>query len=260
MYAPELAEANSGFDPEHFAELAPVEAGNFWFRVRNSLILWALGKYCRNFSSLMEIGCGTGYVLSGVAARYPGATLHGSEIFTAGLAVARARLPAIEFMQMDARRIPFVEEFDVMGAFDVLEHIEDDRAVLRQMFEALKPGGTVLLTVPQHAWLWSPVDDRACHVRRYAARDLEDKLREAGFKVARSTSFVSTLLPLMYVSRLFKRSATTGADAMSDAAELRLPRWLNATFEAMLSIDFLLIRAGIDLKWGGSRLVVGKKT
>ena len=63
-----------------------------------------------------------------------------------------------------------------------------------------------------------------------------------------------------WIVRSYGSHTTNGADAMSDAAELRLPRWLNATFEAMLSIDLLLIRAGIDLKWGGSRLVVGKKT
>lgn len=259
MYAPELAETNSGFDPSHFAELAPLEARNFWFRVRNKLILWALSKYCAGFSTMLEIGCGTGFVLTGIQNEYPRARLYGSEIFTAGLAVARSRLKAVEFMQMDARHVPYVEEFDVIGAFDVLEHIEDDISVLGQMYQGLRPGGTVLLTVPQHDWLWSPVDDRACHVRRYAAQDLERKLRCAGFELVRSTSFVSTLLPLMYASRLFKRSGKAETETMGDAAELRLPAWLNGMLEALLSIDLALVRAGLDLPWGGSRLIVGRK-
>src|SRR2546428_13964527 len=101
-YAATLAQAGGGFKAAYFAELAPLETGHFWFRVRNRLIIWALGKYCPGFRCFLEIGCGTGYVLSGIAKAYPGAQLHGSEIFTAGLAFAAARQPSINFMQMDA--------------------------------------------------------------------------------------------------------------------------------------------------------------
>src|SRR5690606_22871969 len=115
----------------------------------------------------LEIGCGTGFVLSGVADAFPAVRLFGSEIFTAGLEFAARRQPSVNFMQMDARSLPFLDEFDVIGAFDVLEHIVEDGQVLAQMREALKPNGIILLTVPQHEWLWSPVDEFACHVRRY---------------------------------------------------------------------------------------------
>ena len=174
-YAPALAQGGGGFKAAYFTDLARLEAGHFWFRARNRLIIWALGKYCPEFRSFLEIGCGTGYVLSGIANAYPGAQLHGSEIFTAGLAFAAARQPTIDFMQMDGRCIPFAEEFDAIGAFDVLEHIEEDEQVLRQMHGALKSGGVILLTVPQHAWLWSPVDDYACHIRRYSAKRFMQK-------------------------------------------------------------------------------------
>lgn len=150
-YAPALAHEGGGFKAKYFADLAGLEAGHFWFRARNRLIIWALGTYCPDFRSFLEIGCGTGYVLSGIAQAYPGAQLHGSEIFTAGLNLAADRRPTINFMQMDARNIPFVDEFDAIGAFDVLEHIEEDEQVLVQMHDALRPGGVILLTVPQHA-------------------------------------------------------------------------------------------------------------
>jgi len=90
----------------------------------------------------LEIGCGTGHVLSGVARAYPGTKIYGSELFPAGLAFAAEREPAADFMQMDARHIPFIDEFDVIGAFDVLEHIKEDEQVLAQMYSALKPGGS----------------------------------------------------------------------------------------------------------------------
>lgn len=256
-YAPALAEAGNGFKAVFFSELAHLEAKHFWFRARNNLIIWALGKYCAEFRSFLEIGCGTGFVLSGVADAYPKAKLQGSEIFTAGLVFASEREPAIDFMQMDARNIPFVEEFDVIGAFDVLEHITEDGQVLAQMHNALKPNGVAILTVPQHAWLWSPVDDHACHVRRYSSKDIHSKVGAAGFEILRSTSFVSSLLPAMFVSRMLqKRGSREGKDA---TAELKISPWLNYVFETALRAEIQLIRGGVSLPIGGSRLIVARK-
>ena len=256
-YAPALAQGGGGFKATYFADLVRLEAGHFWFRTRNRLIIWALGKYCPEFRSFLEIGCGTGYVLSGIANVYPGAQLHGSEIFTAGLAFAAARQPTIDFMQMDGRAIPFVEEFDSIGAFDVLEHIEEDEQVLGQMHGALKPGGVILLTVPQHAWLWSPVDDYACHIRRYSAKDIHVKVEGAGFEILRSTSFVSSLLPAMFASRLVQKLSTK--KYADPTAELRISPWVNGLFEKMLDAELAMIRNGINFPVGGSRLVVARR-
>lgn len=256
-YAPALAHGGGGFHADYFAKLATLEAENFWFCARNRLIIWALKKYCAGFHSLLEIGCGTGYVLSGIADAHPDAQLHGSEIFTAGLGFAASRKPGINFIQMDARHIPFADEFDVIGAFDVLEHIEEDNAVLAQIWAALKPGGTALLSVPQHKWLWSAVDENACHVRRYSSKELYDKVSAAGFKVLRSTSFVSTLLPAMFASRMLQKLKP--AQKANASAELRLSPWLNSLFEKLLDIELTCIRKGISLPVGGSRLIVAQK-
>lgn len=257
LYAPSCVHEGSGFKSTYFAELASLEAKNFWFRARNRLIIWALGYYCPDFHSFLEIGCGTGYVLSGIAKAYPSAHIHGSELFTSGLAFAASRLPYANLMQMDARQIPFVDEFDSIGAFDVLEHIEDDIQVLRQVHQALKPRGIVVLSVPQHTWLWSPVDDYACHVRRYSAKDLHTKLKNAGFEILRSTSFVTSLLPAMLVSRLIQKFLSKSTS--KPTAGLEISSWLNSLFEKMLNIDTRLIRAGINLPLGGSRLIVARK-
>lgn len=258
-YAPEFAQENSGFKAEYFSRLAELEAGNFWFRGRNRLILWALEKYCgQQLGSFLEIGCGTGFVLSGIAQQYPQAKLSGSEIFSAGLGFAAQRAPTVDFMQMDARKLPFVDEFDAIGAFDVLEHIAEDEQVLRMMHQALKPGGILLLTVPQHAWLWSPTDDYACHVRRYAASELHQKVTTAGFLIERSTSFVSALLPAMLASRLMQKFSTRRIED-NPTGELELSPWLNATLERVLNAEVSLIRRGVDLPLGGSRLLVARK-
>src|SRR4051794_36561107 len=90
-FAPTLAEKNEGFEADYFPRLAQLEAGNFWFRARNQLIVWALQKYFPKAESLIEIGCGTGFVLSGIRQARPELSLCGSEIFSAGLSFAAQR-------------------------------------------------------------------------------------------------------------------------------------------------------------------------
>lgn len=256
-YAPVMAEGGGGFKSAYFERLAALEAGNFWFRGRNRIIVWALRRYAAGFSSMLEVGCGTGFVLAGNVSAFPQARFVASEIFSAGLPFAAQRVPAAELLQMDARAIPYDSEFDVVGAFDVVEHIPEDAQVLRQMHQALKPGGTLVLTVPQHQWLWSVADEYAMHQRRYDARGLHALLRNAGFELTRSTSFLTLLLPAMGLSRLLGRSRTV-ADFDAEA-ELRLPRWLNAAFDACLRLELAAMKLGLNWPWGGSRLVVARK-
>jgi len=256
VFSPELARNSSGFNASYFAPLTALEAGHFWFRVRNALIIWALGKYGARVSSFMEIGCGTGFVLQGIARCFPKISLVGSEIYPEGIVFAAERIGGGEFMQMDARQIPFVTEFDAVGAFDMIEHIEEDETVLQQVHQALKPAGLLLLTVPQHRWLWSPVDANACHVQRYPMRELHNKVALAGFTIVRSTSFVTSLLPFMLISRLLKRGKTEGLEVQ---AELRINPILNRIFEGFLRLELWLIRMGVSFPGGGSRLVVARK-
>lgn len=257
-FAPALAATNTGFRSDYFADLADLEAGSFWFRARSALITWAIGTYLPAPRHVLEIGCGTGFVLSGIRSAFPSADLAGSEIFTAGLAFAAARVPSARFYQMDARRIPFREEFDVIGAFDVIEHIAEDEAVLAEVAEALRPGGGVLITVPQHPALWSAQDEHAFHVRRYVAADLRRKVEAAGLEVLRMTSFVSLLLPFMFVSR--RRMRARAPDPEFDAIDaVRLPRPVNTALEAVMTIERALIRLGVSFPAGGSLLVVARK-
>jgi SAM-dependent methyltransferase len=256
VFSPELAQNNRGFKASYFGPLAAMEAGHFWFRARNTLIIWALGKFGTSFASFMEIGCGTGFVLQGVARSFPESRLVGIEIYPDGIAFAAERIKGGEFMQVDARQIPFTAEFDAVGSFDVIEHIEEDVAVLQQIYTALKPDGLLLLTVPQHRWLWSSVDDYACHVRRYTMRELHDKVTHAGFTIVRSTSFVTSLLPLMLISRLLQRGKS---ESFVPKAESRIHPILNRILELFLRLELCLIRMGFSFSIGGSRLIVAAK-
>jgi SAM-dependent methyltransferase len=157
---------------------------------------------------------------------------------------------------MDARRIPFVSEFDAIGAFDVLEHVPEDSVALAQMFRALKPGGKVLITVPQHAWLWSTADDYAHHRRRYTRSELRTKLEAAGFRIAIVTSFVTLLLPVLLASRLRQRGPVEDFDPIT---ELRMGRGLDRTLETFMNAERWLIRRSVRFPVGGSLLTVAEK-
>jgi len=255
-FAPKLAEDGEGFEAEYFLKLSNLEPASFWFRSRNRLLIWALQKYFPGAASFMEIGCGTGFVLSGISEAIPELALSGSEIFSAGLALAAERLPGVELFQMDARHIPFRDEFDVIGAFDVLEHVKEDEEVLSQIYQATRKGGGILVTVPHHRFLWSQVDEHARHMRRYSSRELKDKVRRAGFDVVKLTSFVSTLLPLLVVSRFRQRLSAKESDPGS---EFRIGSFLNATFERMMDAERFLVRSGISFPVGGSLLLVARR-
>lgn len=244
-----------GFKPEYFARLARIEEGNFWFSVRNELIQWALRNYFPNAGSLFEIGCGTGFVLKGVRESQPHLRLAGSEIFSDGLAFARARLPGVDLYQMDARQIPFECEFDVIGAFDVLEHIAEDHAVLQQMFRATRPCGGVLITVPQHRFLWSAIDEHSMHQRRYNRAELRRKVEHAGFQIERITSFNSLLLPLMIWSRMQRKRDQN----VQLWREFEISPALNRTLEHILRLERIVIRKGVSFPAGGSLLLIGRK-
>lgn len=257
-FAPELASQNDGFNPEFFRLMVEVEPAHFWFVGRNRILMDVMPKYFRNPGKVLEIGCGTGYVLSGLRAVFPQVQLSGSDIYTEGLAFTAQRVQDAFLFQMDARHIPFREEFDLIGAFDVLEHIEKDEVVLAQMYQACKPGGGIVLTVPQHRWLWSRVDDFAHHKRRYTRAELIEKAVRAGFRIEYATSFVSLLLPLMLASRGMKKSGAN-MDEQMEAVGLKVGRLTNAVLGAVMQIERSLIGLGLSFPLGGSLLLVARK-
>jgi len=255
VFAPELADTISGFDPKAFDALAAAEAKHFWFVTRNELIVGLINKFFPDARRFIEVGCGNGAVLRAVAESRSWERLVGSELHPSGLSRARERLPdAVEFVQMDARRIPAVEAFDLTGAFDVIEHIADDEAVLRGLRAATQAGGGTIIAVPQHPWLWSHLDDYAQHQRRYKRGELETKLRRCGFEVLFSSSFTALLLPIMAASRL-KGWSSDNADI---DRELTINPHANALLIAILRAEVRLTLAGLSWPAGGSRIVVGR--
>lgn len=251
--APQLALENNGFRSEYFEQLIDIENATFWFPARNRLISLVAAPFMKSGVSFCEVGCGTGYVLAGLSRCFPSVNFSATDIYSSALKFAASRVPAAQFYQMDARSIPFSAEFDVMGLFDVLEHIEEDEAILKELHRALKPKGILLVTVPQHPSLWSQQDEFACHVRRYTRKEIHSKLRQTGFREVFTTSFVSLLFPAMYLSRRLNK------EQRRYDARLQFNRPLNALMNAVMAIEFRLIRLGIRFPFGGSLLVAAQK-
>jgi SAM-dependent methyltransferase len=215
-------------------------------------------RYLPATGEYLEVGCGTGFVLQMLCKVFSGWRVYATEAQPEGIEFAQKRVPVrVSFFQMDACHIPFRDEFDAIGAFDVIEHISDDVAAIAQIHAALKAGGHFILSVPQHMFLWSKYDEAGCHFRRYSAAEIESKLMSAGFSILESTSFNSLLLPVMMLSRAMKKGNAGGrVDVLQ---ELRLSSAVNAVLFAVLRIEFLLIRLGVRFPFGGSRILVARK-
>ena len=127
----------------------------------------------------------------------------------------------------------FSHSFDLVALLDVIEHIEDDQQILKQVFGALRPGGTVIVTVPAYQWLWSKHDVKNMHFRRYSAASLRAVLERAGFSVTYIGYWNMTLLAPLCVIRFF---GGTGAGGFE------LPRFFNTLVSALLRGEAFLMQ------------------
>jgi len=260
-YAPALASDHTDYPSGGFDITSEVEARSFWCRTRNRVLTRVFQRFTDQARTLdvLEIGCGIGGVIDALR-ELPNLRLTGSEIYIQGLQYARAKMPGVEFIQLDATDIPFKAAFDVVGAFDVLEHIDQDELVMREVRDTLRPDGLFIVTVPQYQWMWGVLDELVHHKRRYSRDQLIERLQRSGFDVVYCTSFVTTLFPFMMLSRALDRGRGLPADATADfASRVDLPRPVNTAFDWIMRIDEAALRLGATLPFGGSLLAVARR-
>lgn len=177
----------------------------WWFVARRALVRDLLTHYAPPGPAsrrILDIGCGTG------------ATLATLEEFGEVIGMDRSR-EALRFCRRRGRSrlalalgeaLPLsASSVDIITALDLLEHIEDDAAAVREMARALAPGGLLLVTVPALPFLWSEHDEALAHVRRYRARRLRGLLEQAGLEVVHLTPVIATLLLPIALLRLAQR-------------------------------------------------------
>jgi SAM-dependent methyltransferase len=253
-----------GYDPASFDHLVRVEDRHFWFRARNRL-LFALSK--RLVASLppgyrvLEAGCGSGNVLRFIERACTAGTVIGVDFRMEGLRHARARC-SCPLVNADVRTPPFAAGFDLIGIFDVLEHLPDDLDALRDLKALLNPGGRLLLTVPAHQSLWSCSDETALHCRRYSSNEMHRKLTAAGYTVEFLTEFMACIFPLLWLSRRLMnlRVKNAGrAEAFEVAlGEFRVVPLMNPLLNLLLNLEARWVSGGRRLPFGASLLAVAR--
>jgi SAM-dependent methyltransferase len=250
----EQAEENAHYPEDAFEKIYEIEDSHFWFQTRNQCIEYLVNQFgeIHKPHTFLEIGCGTGSVLKHLK-NNTNLTLSGAEIYLTALRYARKRLPNVNFFQANVLNLPFEAAYDYVAMFDVLEHIEEDILAMKNVNKTLLPGGIFFISVPQYSFMWSAADDEALHKRRYSKQELREKLETSGFKILYCGSYMFTLFPVMYLSRML------GKKRAGNYTELAISPVLNQLFKIISKIDIWLIRGGIKLPWGGSILCVAKK-
>jgi SAM-dependent methyltransferase len=213
-------------DPALWEEISAVEDRHWWFTARRSIILHLVSQLAPEGVSVLDIGCGTGFTLEALAARFDAWGVEPD----AGVRARVRNAVRDRVLGGDTRDLSALagRTFDVVLLLDVLEHVEDDRAELSSAAHALAPGGKLVITVPANPSLWSDHDERNGHYRRYTEDSLRALLTAAGLSPTLLTHINSRLYPL---ARLHRKRAS------SSSAELQMP-------PALLNILFRRLFAG----------------
>jgi SAM-dependent methyltransferase len=225
---------------------------HWWYRGRRSVLAAELDRIgLSRGRRALDAGCGSGRTLDAL----PGyAAVAGVDAAPAAVALARARGHAdVHVGRVEA--LPFgPASFDLVLCLDVLEHIPDDDAALRELLRVTQPGGHLVVTVPAYPALWSEHDVRNMHVRRYRRGALLGVARRAGWDPVSSTHFNALLLAPAAAVRLLSRSVR-GSTAARGRSDLSLtPGWLDPVLTGILGAEAALLRRGARLPAGLSIL------
>lgn len=262
IYLSKSLDTSDSYYPDDFYEqLFTSEASSFWFQVRNTIISQTIARYLPPPAEIIEVGCGTGFVAS--AMHTLGYTVDCADLFPEALAFCMKRDAGRHYFTLNLEERIFVEEYDAVCAFDVIEHIEHDHLALTNMYHLLKDGGYVFITVPACPSLWNAGDVISEHKRRYTMKELSDKIEEAGFQISKITFFMALLFPLLYMKRTITKNSLHDASCLQDIkddclAQLNPNPLLNKLLYTIFSIEPLLLRY-MNLPIGGSLLCVAQK-
>jgi SAM-dependent methyltransferase len=198
-----------------YDQMAKLDSCHWWFTARRRILDGVIERIVRppRDARILELGAGTGHNLA-MLSRF--GEVEASELDPVARDIASERLgrPVVEAALPDLSMFP-AKSYDLVALLDVLEHVTDDRGSLAAIFERLKPGGALLLTVPINPWMWSAHDVAHHHHRRYRKAEIRKLALDTGYQIELLSPFNSLLFPPIAAVRLAGK--LTGKDDSDDA-------------------------------------------
>ena len=237
-----------------YEQMAELDQRHWWYRARRQVLAELIRRKAAPppGARLLEIGCGTGHNLAMLGQFGP---VDGLELDDQARAIAERRLGRT-VMSAPLPELAGVPEhyYDLVGAFDVIEHIDDDEAALESIATRLKPGGKFVMTVPAHRWMWSAHDVVNHHKRRYSKSALKKLIDKSPLRLELIGYFNSLLFPLAVAERMASKARG------KDDANLSLPSApLNSALEHAFAVERHLI-GRVPLSPGLSLFAVASAT
>jgi len=219
-----------------YEQMAELDQRHWWYRARRRVLAELIRRKAPPPAGarLLEIGCGTGHNLAMLGQFGP---VDGLELDDQARAIAETRLGR-RVMSSPLPELSGVPErhYDLIGAFDVIEHIDDDEAALASIATRLKPGGKFVMTVPAHQWMWSAHDVVNHHKRRYSKAGLKTLVDNSPLRLEAIGYFNSLLFPVAVAERMASKARG------KDDANLSLPPApLNSALETAFAAERHLI-------------------
>jgi ubiquinone/menaquinone biosynthesis C-methylase UbiE len=248
---------------EEYERMYRFEDSYWWFVARRNLIAALLADLRPHASPLkiLDIGCGTGAMLDVLA---PYGKVVGADFSPEALSFCRSRGERngneYNLVRADVRRLPFAEnQFDVVTAMDIIEHIDRDKDALLEICRVLAPGGRLFATVPAFASLWSEHDEALHHYRRYRALEFKDVVQRAGLTVEKTSYTLTALFPLVWLFRQAANAARRIRNGHQPQAHLvRFPQPINSALLSLVKAETQIVRR-MNLPFGVTVVLVARK-
>src|SRR5262249_7104386 len=237
------------------------EVGNsyWWLSGKYEIIMDCISRVIpdRNNLDVLDAGCGPGNMLDRLSSR---GTVTGRDLSPPALSFCRSRGYArVTLSKLDTLALRS-ERFDLVTAIDVLEHIPDDAAGLREIHRVLRPGGTAVITVPAFQVLWGDHDDIYGHYRRYRVSQVAALMTSCGFEVIKLSYFQPLYFLPLLLFRRWKKLVRGGGDRPIEQRDdfVAIPPWLNSALTRLMIAEKYVLRR-FTFPFGVTLVGVGRK-